>query len=60
MKVLLLLLLAIALICVGCSGSSYITQDTYLAHQGFIELSKGNYAKALSGELKNFFGVIQS
>ena len=46
MKVLLLLLLAIALICVGCSGSSYITQDTYLAHQGFLELSKGNYAMA--------------
>jgi hypothetical protein len=46
MKILLLLLLAIALIWVGCSGSSYITQDTYLAHQGFLELSKGNYARA--------------
>ncbi|MEX1349906.1 MAG: tetratricopeptide repeat protein, partial [Desulfobacterales bacterium] len=46
MKVLLLLLLAIALICVGCSGSSYITQDTYLAHQGFLELLNGNYAMA--------------
>ena len=46
MKVLLLLLLAIALICVGCSGSSYITQDTYLAHQGFLELLKENYAMA--------------
>jgi hypothetical protein len=46
MKVLLLLLLAIALICVGCSGSSYITQDTYLVHQGFLELLNGNYAMA--------------
>ena len=46
MKSLLLLLLSIALIWVGCGGSSYVTQDTYLAHQGFIELSKGNYSLA--------------
>jgi hypothetical protein len=46
MKSLMLLLLGIALIWVGCGGSSYVTQDTYLAHQGFVELSKGNYSMA--------------
>jgi hypothetical protein len=46
MKSLMLLLLGIALIWVGCGGSSYVTQDIYLAHQGFVELSKGNYSMA--------------
>jgi len=46
MKSLMLLLLAIALIWEGCAGSSYVTQDIYLAHQGFVELSKGNYSMA--------------
>ena len=46
MKSLLLLLLGIALIWMGCGGSSYVTQDIYLAHQGFVELSKGNYSVA--------------
>jgi len=46
MKSLLLLLLGIALIWMGCGGSSYVTQDIYLTHQGFVELSKGNYSVA--------------
>ena len=46
MKSLLLLLVSIALIWMGCGGSSYVTQDIYLAHQGFVELSKGNYSVA--------------
>jgi len=46
MKSLMLLLMGIALIWVGCVGSSYVTQDNYLAHQGFVELSKGNYSQA--------------
>jgi hypothetical protein len=46
MKNLKLFIMGIALISVGCVGSPYITQGTYLAHQGFIELSKGNYSMA--------------
>ena len=46
MKSIMLLLIGIALICVGCVGTSYVTQDNYLAHQGFVELSKGNYSLA--------------
>jgi hypothetical protein len=46
MKSLMLLLMGIALIWVGCVRSSYVTQDNYLAHQGFVELSKGNYSMA--------------
>jgi hypothetical protein len=41
-----LLLIGIVLIWVGCVGTSYVTQDNYLAHQGFVELSKGNYSLA--------------
>ena len=33
--------MGIALMWVGCVRSSYVTQDNYLAHQGFVELSKG-------------------
>jgi len=46
MKSLLLLLLGTVLIWMGCGGSSYVTQDIYLTHQGFVELSKGNYSVA--------------
>jgi len=46
MKSLILLLIGIVLIWVGCVRTSYITQDNYLAHQGFVELSKGNYSLA--------------
>ena len=38
--------MGIVLIWMGCAGSSYVTQDIYLAHQGFVELSKGNYSMA--------------
>ena len=46
MKSLGLLLIGIVLIWVGCVGTSYVTQDNYLAHEGFVELSKGNYSLA--------------
>ncbi len=46
MKSLMLFLIGIVLIWVGCVGTSYVTQDNYLAHQGFVELSKGNYSLA--------------
>jgi hypothetical protein len=46
MKSLGLLLFGILVIWIGCAGSAKVTQDTYLAHQGFIELSKGNYDMA--------------
>ena len=46
MKAMILFLTGIALICIGCVKSSYISQDTYLEHQGFVELSKGNYSLA--------------
>src|SRR5210317_1511919 len=46
MKSLYLLLLGVALISISCVGSPPVTQDIYLAHQGFVELSKGNYSLA--------------
>ena len=46
MKSLFLLLLGVALISISCVGSPSVTQDIYLAHQGFVELSKGNYSLA--------------
>ncbi len=46
MKSLRLLLLWISVIWIGCAGTSKVTQEVYLAHQGFIELSKGNYEMA--------------
>jgi tetratricopeptide (TPR) repeat protein len=42
----MVILTGIALISIGCVGTSYLTPDNYLAHQGFVELSKGNYSMA--------------
>jgi hypothetical protein len=46
MKGIRLFLTYIAFVLLGCGGVSRIPQDIYLANQGFVELSNGNYLRA--------------